>query len=131
MTKITLTEGKTLGGMSKCDNSNASDTCPPPPSPKPIVKEYILCSAIYYDDGKTYKYQPKNIYVGYVMCGRRHHNIIILHSELTGKTSQNAIQGFLTNTDRFVNRAEAFEIASAAKQCPSGGVKTLISEDLY
>ena len=34
----------------------------------------ILCSAIHVKDGKKYEHQPKNIDLGFVVCGRRHHN---------------------------------------------------------
>lgn len=44
--------------------------------------EYILCAAIWYDDGKEYPHQPVNIKEGYVWCGRRHHNIINLRGRL-------------------------------------------------
>ncbi len=106
-------------------------------------KEYILCAAIHYpvdrfsldEIAQPERHRPKNITEGYVMCGRRHHNIISLHRLLTGdKTVGEAEQGFLTNTDRFVNRVEALKIAIAAdqildyKQIRGYG---LFSEDLY
>lgn len=95
--------------------------------------ERILCAAIWYVDDNEYPYQPKNIKNGYVWCGRRHHNIINLRAKLLGlPTRRNAIQGFLTNTDRFVDRIEANEIAIKAGQV-EGNVSgdELISEDLY
>jgi hypothetical protein len=80
-------------------------------------KEYILCAAIHYDDGKGWLHQPKNILTGYVVCGRRHHNAIMLHYGLTGKpTEPNNIQGFVTSKDRFVNRIEGYQIAIDASQ---------------
>ena len=104
-----------------------------------MKKEYILCSAIWANDGKKYEHQPKNISKGFVICGRRHHNCLItafiLNNEenLTlriNKANGKIIQGFLTNLDRFVNRKEAGKIAFEADQI---GDKTncLMSEDLY
>lgn len=98
------------------------------------ANEYILCAAIWYRDGKQYSHQPKNIDSGYVMCGRRHHNIIALSYGLTGIPTrcETSTQGFLTNKDRFVDRIEANRIAIAAKQCfGNTDGDELISEDLY
>lgn len=100
------------------------------------MKEFIICAAIHYSDGKKHEHQPANIEFGYVMCGRRHHNIINLRFELTGKrTNDRQGQGFLTNTDRFVNRQEAYEIARDAGQLLLGDYQTkpymLTSEDIY
>lgn len=96
--------------------------------------ERILCAAIWYQDGKQYSYQPKNIKEGYVWCGRRHHNIITLRYELLGEPTrrETSVQGFITNTFRFVDRVEANKIAIAAGQVV-GNVEgdELISEDLY
>lgn len=98
--------------------------------------EKILCAAIWYDDGKFYEAQPVNIKQGYVMCGRRHHNIILLRFSLTGEeTYTRKGQGFLTDKDRFVNREEAYRIAKDAGQLLLGDYQKepymLTSEDLY
>lgn len=37
------------------------------------MKEYIICAANHYDDGKKHPHTPKNIEQGFVICGRRHH----------------------------------------------------------
>jgi len=96
------------------------------------MKEYILCAAIYYNDGKPHLHQPKNISVGYVLCGRRHHNIITLHKDLTGKNSVGALQGFISSRDKFLNREEAVIVAHNAGQLEySHSPKILVSEDLY
>jgi len=102
------------------------------------VKEYIICSAIWFKDGNTHEHQPKNINSGFVICGRRHHNCyitahILLNTESLEWTEldNTAIQGFLTNTDRFVDRDEAFEIAKNVGQVKSKKKKLLFSEDLY
>ena len=109
------------------------------------TKEYIICAANYYDDGKERIFKPKNITTGFVICGRRHHNCISMFAEMVGfpysKEAQELhnkeIQGFLTNTDRFVNRKEAYRIAHDADQIigPNKGYSEnsigLTSEDLY
>lgn len=98
--------------------------------------EHILCAAIWYDDGKEYKnhFKPKNIRTGFVVCGRRHSNcgaILSLMSDFPFKKEQ-LKEGFLTSTDRFVDRIEGRKIAFLAKQIedeePDG---VLISEELY
>jgi hypothetical protein len=112
------------------------------------MKEYILCSAIHYDDGKEYVHQPRNIKSGYVLCGRRHHNIINTQFQVFGvkTTGDNNTQGFLTNIDRFVNRKEGYKIALEAGQIKPRKdnkelneymnlkyeqTEILVSEDLY
>lgn len=86
-----------------------------------MEKEYILCAAIHYDDGMEYSHQPKNIKAGIVVAGRRHHNCITTIAMLTEgnydkKLAAREAQGFITNTDRFVNRKEAYVIAKEAGQ---------------
>ncbi len=109
--------------------------------------EYILCAAIWYLDLPDQKMPPKNVDKGIVVCGQRHGHCIDIMSTLgklrsvqfgpnsVGKT----IQGFLTNTNRFVDRKEAMEIAFAAKQLKEEVINRLsfskehilFSEDLY
>lgn len=109
------------------------------------MKEYILCAANHYNDGRTRIHAPMNITQGFVVCGRRHHNCIETFSMIVGfpyteeghKVHQTEIQGFLTNTNRFVDRKEAYTIAFYADQIKSpnkGQSKNsigLTSEDLY
>lgn len=101
------------------------------------MKEYILCAANWYNDGKVHVHQPKNISIGFVICGRRHHNIINTLASAFSWGSQHCEQGFITNTDRFVNRQEAYTIAFEADQIkgPNRGRSQnsigLTSEDLY
>lgn len=102
------------------------------------MKEYIICSAVYIDDNKEYVHKPKNIKTGFVICGRRHHDCYyILHLMMPNheyKEERNN-QGFLTNTNRFVDRKEAFQIARCASQLRLKGEwdkdSILTSEDLY
>ena len=106
-------------------------------------KEYILCAANHYDDGKKHVFKPRNIESGFVVCGRRHHNCISTFAQIVGfpytedglGIMRTEIQGFLTNLDRFVDRLEALEIARNANQLlPDEGVNEkigLFSENLY
>ena len=98
------------------------------------TKEYILCSAIWFDDGKEYEHPPKNIKTGLVVCGRRHHNCFNIVYHLVGAKNirhyEKEIQGFLTNTNRFVTREEAAIIALKAGQITEP-TNRLFSEDLW
>jgi hypothetical protein len=111
-----------------------------PPDAKPLLAEvpYLLCSAIWYKDLPTMRLLPKNCDKGIVLCGWRHGNIIAqmqatmgLRTVVHGENSAGEYeQGFLTNDNRFVERAEAAEIAFA-----SGQIKVektyLFSEDVW
>ena len=105
------------------------------------MEEKIICSAIWYKELSTQNFLPKNITQGIVVCGLRHGHCIDIVKTLSGlrtvKISPDGvgenIQGFLTNTNRFVNRKEAFDIAEKQNQLndrPKNG-RTLYSEDLY
>ena len=99
-------------------------------------KEYILCSAIWYNDGLHYEHQPKNISSGFVICGRRHHNCfttlkILSLTNFNSINKNNIIQGFITNLDNFVDRKEGYKIALNFKQIKEKVNEYLISEDLY
>lgn len=93
---------------------------------------YILCAAIHFDDESVHPHQPKNIMSGFVISGRRHHNVFItlkclgIDRLLIG----DSIQGFITSDDRFVNRKEAAQIAFDAGQIKEMK-NSLFSEDLY
>lgn len=99
-----------------------------------IDKEYILCAAIHYDDGKEYVHQPRNITSGIVACGWRHHNCFTILFELEKSddkfTKTNVTQGFLTNKGNFVTRKEGAKIAFKAGQIERKQ-NTMFSEDLY
>lgn len=96
--------------------------------------EYIICSAIWFDDKIEYVHQPFNIKSGFVICGHRHHNCFnimsILSNDIKKHIKYEKEQGFITNLNRFVDRKEGAEIAYKA-----GQTKTLLtrlySEDLY
>jgi hypothetical protein len=98
--------------------------------------EYIICSAIHFDDGKEYIHQPKNIKNGFVICGHRHHNcfmtIKILREKRIDFQEAKETQGFLTNKNIFLTREEAMEIAKSNGQISADlKNKELFSEDLY
>ena len=101
------------------------------------MNEFILCAAIYYEDGIKRKHQPANISAGVVVCGQRHANCFIVLNELLqdkfDKTKHH--QGFLTSKGRFVDRVEAFQLAKKSGQIitpiKDDEVNILTSEDLY
>lgn len=111
-----------------------------PPDAKHLLAEvpYLLCSAIWYKDLPTMRLLPNNCDKGIVLCGWRHGNIIAqmqatmgLRTVVHGENSAGEYeQGFLTNDNRFVERAEAAEIAFK-----SGQIKVektyLFSEDVW
>ena len=103
----------------------------------PDEKEEIICSAIWFNDEIKRPHQPKNIDTGLVVCGRRHHNCFITVDALNKsiintcrEINNKAIQGFLTNRDRFVDRKEAGQIAFKANQITKE-TDCLMSEELY
>lgn len=99
----------------------------------------ILCSAIHVKDGKKYEHQPKNIDLGFVVCGRRHHNCFYTISLMGNPEYKNMAgrdgQGFLTTDDTFVSRKEAYLIAKEAGQLLHNlhdiSNPILISEDVW
>ena len=99
---------------------------------------YIICAAIWYNDGKERHNLPRNIKAGIVVGGWRHGNCItILHEMfpnrdyiINNKDGKTTIQGFLTNKGMFVDREEAGRIAFEARQI-SAPNDYLFSEDLY
>lgn len=117
-------------------------------------KEFIICSAILYDDGKKYVHQPKNIQTGYVICGYRHCSIyesvyilreysaLALHimkqdklikKEDCKKLERIRIEGFLSDKNNFYDRKEAAKIAIQSGQVLEGEIigGNLMSENLY
>ena len=104
--------------------------------------ERIICAANYYNDGKSEVHSCKNIEVGFVICGHRHHNCIGTFAKMVGfpysdeahKLQNTEIQGFLTSKNRFVSREEGLIIALRENQAMN--IKEvrgnrLFSEDLY
>jgi hypothetical protein len=103
------------------------------------TREYILCAANHYDDGKEHVHQPSNIKTGFVTCGHRHHNCIGTFAMIVGfpysssaqKLHNTEVQGFLTSKNKFVDREEGTRIAILAEQVDDVYLKKLHSEDLY
>ncbi len=102
--------------------------------------EKILCAAIWYPDIKLVRegipnQNPVNVDKGAVFCGFRHPHCMYTMVAITGLRSVETevgeiIQGFLTNTNRFVDREEAADIAFKAEQVKEN-LNRLYSEDLY
>ena len=112
--------------------------------------EFILCAAIWVNDKQKHEQQPENIEIGFVICGRRHNNCYQTIKDLKGNVNDyfksldmsednyREHQGFITSTDRYVNRKEGWNIAKANNQIQfgleaseSGSDSILISENLY
>lgn len=116
-------------------------------------KEFILCAAIWINDGKIHEQQPENIEIGFVVCGRRHHNCYQSIKDITELSVNTVVgdlvknmsideirkhQGFITSLDRYVDRQEGWKIAKENNQIQFGLVASengdesiLISENLY
>jgi len=93
--------------------------------------EYVICAAMYYDDGLPHIHQPKNIDIGFVVCGRRHHNCFAILNLINPTFDHSKVeQGFLTSKDRFISRNDAAELALQNGQIERP-VNILFSEDLY
>ncbi len=99
--------------------------------------EYILCAAIWFDDGVDRDLPEIKGKTGYVVLGRRHSNVFFTASVLSDDGSirlpEKETQGFITNKNRFVDRLEAADIAFKAGQIvqPTKHPLGLFSEDLY
>ena len=100
-------------------------------------KEFILCSAVHYDNGA--ETNIIGIGSGVVICGRRHNDCNDTLRGILGNSfvvPEREFQGFLTSHNKFVSRAIAFQIAKANNQIihrmfddDAHGILT--SEDLY
>lgn len=110
-----------------------------PVVPQHVAKgeEFIICAAIWYDDGIERPHLPRNIKTGIVSSGWRHGNCITILATLfpagdykNGGTDKHTVQGFLTSEGYFVDRKEAGEIAYKVKQT-TRKTDFLFSEDLY
>lgn len=102
-------------------------------------KEYIICAAIWFKDLPDHSLRCLNtVDKGFVVAGWRHGNVVetvkILSNLRTVKLSPDGVgetvQGFLTNTNRFVDRKEAGQIAYSSGQIDKP-TDCLFSEDLY
>jgi hypothetical protein len=111
------------------------------------LHEFIICAAIWIDDGIAHEDQPNNINTGFIVCGRRHGNCYQTITSCAAEPIRNLInsmttnelrnyQGFMTSFDRYVDRKEAFKIAKANNQICHNlfddiDENILTSEDLY
>lgn len=96
------------------------------------VSTYILSAATHFEDDTVHPHQPKNIMTGFVITGRRHHNIFtsLKCVGVDRLKLGNSTQGFITSDDRFVDRKEGGKIAYEAGQIDKP-TECLFSEDLY
>lgn len=95
--------------------------------------EKILCTATWFKKGTCPEKGPKNIYVGYVICGYDRESIDNLHVHLTNDYPRNIEDvelGFLTTENRFVDRVEAMSIACKSDQVINKNSLELISSNL-
>lgn len=95
-----------------------------------MKQEFIICSAIWVEDGIKRLHQPSNIESGIVVCGWRHFNCIALIKELYPDKLPLHVQGFVTSFGRFVDRIEGCNVAFKSGQVTFKD-KTLTSEDLW
>ena len=103
------------------------------------TKEYIICSAIHFDNDTEYLHQPVNIKTGIVITGRGHHNCYTTLAYVEDgmgywKSFDKGAkgQGFLTSENRFLNRKEAYIIAVNQKQIKEKNIKIeLFSKNIY
>jgi hypothetical protein len=100
--------------------------------------EYILCSAIYIDNGIVYedsRVRPRNKTSGFYMAGWRHHNCLGMIYTFLNKEADDDLseQGFLTSKGNFLTREEAKELAIKIGQVKEDDMASIIltSEDLW
>lgn len=97
-----------------CDCDDCASTGPATSPTGPVAKELIICPAVRMPDG-------------YVVRGHRHNDALGVAAGMPRYEKTKAVdvkQGFVTSTNRFVDRAEAHQIHI-------GKPGQLFSEDLY
>lgn len=103
-------------------------------------REYILCSANYYNDGIDHTHKPFNIDKGFILSGWRHHNCNSIFVQMYGfpykdyalKIKKTEVQGFITNKNRFLDRKEALKLVKENGQLKKSLIGSeLTSEDLW
>lgn len=96
--------------------------------------EYILCAAIWFDNGVARVHLPRNIKSGIVVSGWRHHNcftqLIALYPNRDYIGDGKSVQGFLTSKGHFLNRVDAAAMALEVGQI-SQPLRRLTSEDVW
>ena len=98
---------------------------------KNIRPEFIVCAAIWVNDGQKHSGQFDSLESGYLLCGVGHADCVSISALLNPHHSARDMRnsGFVTNHRRFVGREEAAQIAYDAGQIKEK-VETLYSEDL-
>lgn len=99
-----------------------------------VKQEYVMCSAIYIDDGikrNDPRCLPKNKKDGLLICGHRHHNCYGVIHETINDLSKKTIEGFLSSKGNFLTREEAKEMALRIGQIRRTISHKLTSEDLW
>jgi len=102
-------------------------------------QEYLLCSAIYYDDGEVHEDTrglPRNKTTGFYIAGWRHHNC---YGMLFTTIPRDRIvleyceEGFLTSKGNFLDREESKKLALEIGQVTEESMiaTVLTSEDLW
>lgn len=98
-------------------------------------KEYIIASAIWYQNGKRYPFQSAyGVSSGFVVCGFRHPMCLNLPLEKNFNDERicPSEQGFITSHGRFVGRKEAYIIAKECGQITFTETnRSLFSEDVF
>ncbi len=100
------------------------------------TKEYIYCAATWFKQQPTAHYLPGNIKTGVVIGGLNHTMILYIANALLGnRQCEQGEQetGFLTSTNRFVDRKEAMIIAKGQDQLNASynGDTNLYSEFIH
>ena len=94
-------------------------------------KEYILCAAIWYNDGIRRSFNPSPFESGLFLFGHRHSDCILTLQSIYPDYSNHRIdKGFLTNYKNFVSRHQAAKIAYECGQTEKDE-ELLTSEHLY
>jgi hypothetical protein len=83
--------------------------------------EYILCAALYVNDGKFHEDSVSNKETGYLICGYRHSHCFASARASMSKSCDHSLErkenvGFLTSKNRFVSRRDAYDIAKREGQ---------------
>jgi len=95
------------------------------------LKTYVLCAAIWYDDGEESPSNVHNIKTGQVILGYRHSNCYQILKQLypDRRYLKDCVEGFLTSNDLFIDRTQGAKLAYDQRQCNQ--VEILTSECLY
>lgn len=100
------------------------------------LQELIISAAVWVQDGIEHAHQPNNIATGFVVTGRRHAHCFYTISLMKDYRLTPKDQGFITTTNRYLDRKEARELAIATGQYHPmddrpANKDGLFSEDIY